>query len=233
MTKSRIIRIIEAGHYYQSHGITRLSELGVIIYEKIRTPETISVLFIDDIAEHKAPEEERSLDVLKNLDFKPDYTILESDMIIPAREILSKLKESGKKLGVKTNDRGTFTSGFKIADERGAPLCVLLDAAFAIKKAEIAFDYTQKTEKDKRTEIEVITLLPSIYEGEQQNLFRLLGKINPRIVFSAKTIIFDEDGEVVRELIWSKENGTEIREISATSDEKTKEMKTISGFKIK
>jgi hypothetical protein len=227
------IRIIEAGHYYSSHGITKLSELGVKACEKIKESGDISVLFIDDIPDHRPPEEEQNSELLPNLNFKPDYTVLESDMIVPAKEILSRLKESGKRLGVKTNDRGTFTSGFKISNERGMPLCVLLDATFAIKKAEIAFEHIQKIEKDQQIEIEVITLLPSIYEGEQQNLFRLLGKINPPIVFSAKTIIFDEDGEIVRELTWSKENGSEIKEISVKNEEKTTEIKPPIEFKIK
>src|SRR5574343_667383 len=157
------LRIIEAGHYYAAYGPTIWSQIGVDIIGQIRCITDKTMLFIDDVhpvANVSHFEKEESI---IDLDYRPDYTVMESDMVKPATDLLEKLLSlpSKKRAHLNNKDGKYYISGFAITNKESKPLCVLLDAALTVHKYNMGFNH-------------IINVLPDYYEHEQEHLVKIL-----------------------------------------------------------
>lgn len=179
MTESRVL--IESGHYYQVKGPTEWSKIGVEIAEELKSQHNAaSMLFIDDYHGIENVSEHEINHPVIDLNFTPDYTVYESDMVKPALVLLEVLKELPKKRRARQDKNGAFfLSGFPITDRAGNPLCVLLDAALTQHKYELGFQRS-------------INVLPSYYGGLQANLSKIINKLTFS-EFKHETVLFDYD----------------------------------------
>lgn len=171
-------RIIDAGHYYASHGPTYLSVLGWEIACDLKTKEDSLLLFIDDVhaINDLHPRERAELVV----EFQPnaEFLIKESEVFFEAREVLERLKALPKKKRAKRNGEGKwFCSGATLTNESETPLCNLLDAGLSLRKLRMGFHRG-------------INILPYFYEDQQRHLLRIIEKSLPE--FSLSVVLFDE-----------------------------------------
>ncbi|MFA7191850.1 MAG: hypothetical protein WC089_00925 [Candidatus Paceibacterota bacterium] len=179
----KVIRIIEAGHYYSAYGPTIWSTTGVEILNKVRQPSDKTMLFVDDFHPlANVSHFEKSEDVVELL-FDPDILVFESKMVDKAKEILEKLlnlEQKKKRAHLNQKDGKYYISGFPITNSSGIPLCVLLDAALTVYKYELGYK-------------NIINILPSYYGTEQEHLIKILGKLNLKDL-NFSIILFEKDG---------------------------------------
>ena len=202
--------IIEAGHYYECKGPTAWSTQGVAIMEKIRRNGAKSMLFVDDLHPLENVSIIERFEDTVYFDFKPDYLVMESEMIKPAQKILEQLlslNSKKKRASRNPKDGKCYISGFPITKDDGeTPLCVLLDAALTVHKRELGFD-------------NVINILPYFYQEQQSNLLRILNKLNlEELTFSV--LLFKKDGEF-KQMNGYEHTNMSIKPISIVSETST------------
>ena len=169
------MRIIEACHYYLSVGFTENAQAGLKEALAIKQEGDSLMLFIDDVhTEEQAPLEERTSRIIQsNLRF--EYTVYESEMIPYALEALEALLLLSRKKRAKKRGSQYFCSGFPITSQDGSPNCVLLDLGLCIYKKRLGY-------------MQGVNILPEYYRAQQDNLHRLLKKMN--IGFTLETIYY-------------------------------------------
>lgn len=174
------MRILEGGHYYLENGPTKWSVIGWGILEKIKQPGDKTLLFLDDVHHGSAAANEERC--LPTVEFNPhaDFVVMESDVRPEAEEVLAALQKLPNKKKARKNGNGQwFMSGFPLTNDKGFPLCVLLDAGLTLRKRSLGFR-------------EGVNILPFFYEDEQKNLFRIIAKVIPD--FHLEAVLFDLSG---------------------------------------
>lgn len=172
--------IIEAGHYYSVKGPTIWAKQGVEIMQKLRKQGDKTMLFIDDVHSVDDVHSMEKFEEIISLDFKPDFVVMESEMIKPAKEILYRLKnlDSKKKRAIRNPKDGKYyISGFPITKPDGMPLCILLDVALTVHKANLGFQ-------------KALNILPYFYDDQQMRVQKIISKIIPE--FELKTMFFGQ-----------------------------------------
>jgi len=168
------VKVIESGHYYSAKGPTAWSSVGWSILEKIRGPEDRTLLFVDDVHGLRDVSEREA--ILPNIDFSlnPDYLVLESEMMVPARGVLGRLQNLPNGSRPRTNGDGVVKwRGFPILSRR--PHCVLLDAGLMLHKHRLGFS-------------RALNILPNFYEEGTEAITTNRGKGNSGDFFGGHSV---------------------------------------------
>lgn len=177
------MRILESGHYYAAKGPTIYSKIGWEILERSKLPSDQSLLFIDDThSSEDAPKEELELPMIV---FNPtaDFVVNESAMNDWGLRFLDILRALPKRQRARKNNSSEswFCSGQRLTDDKGKPLCLLLDAGLTLYKRSLCFP-------------QAVNILPYFYKEEQLILMRLVAKAMPD--FKLTVMLFNLDGKV-------------------------------------
>lgn len=176
------IVVIEAAHIYADKESGCEQKASALLAAEVLSALDKShhkTLLIDDIHIINS-----TLDVefyktwLEQLGYPIDEVVMESTLIPDAHQLLNRIKATvpPKKLAIPKREAwesngsiGLWTPAgkAKLTETNGAPSCVLLDAAFYLKKAQ-------------QGQVSV-TILPNTYQDQQLQTLSVLKKVNPDI----------------------------------------------------
>ncbi len=173
----------EAGHYYQSYGPTKWTEISWKILEEMAHPDDCSLVMIDDV--HKVSEM-NPLEQIENIprpELDATTIILESQMEKYGWEVLNKLNAlpSRRKRPRKRGKDGRWVcSGSLLTTPDSKPMCLLYDLGLTwFKYNKLCFRH-------------VVNILPEFYFSEQHALMRIARRIMPDLRLEA--VLFDLEG---------------------------------------
>lgn len=182
-------RLVEAGHYYKSHGPTTWSTVGWEIGKAYADSYTSTMLMVDDVhpVEDVAPAERAE----PLVQFEPvlDHLVFESDFSVHGLVCLVQLQnkscpEASDRLPKKHRVRRDKDGGWQFQGKRltypgNKPTCLLYD--LGLTRYKIALGYTT-----------LINVLPEHYAEQQRVQMKLTRLLFPQVTL--QVILFRLDG---------------------------------------